>query len=179
MESLLAELMIENVLYSGTTEALDFYMRPGHTARITAGGKLLGQVGEIHPQVRADYDLKQPVFIFELNVEVISGLASETKYAKPVPKYPAIFRDITIIVDRSAETQSILETADSANEELIECINLFDVFEGDPIPPGKKSISFRVTYRSPSKTLVDEDINQLHKSITAKLMDAFDATLPA
>jgi phenylalanyl-tRNA synthetase beta chain len=55
---------------------------------------------------------------------------------------------------------------------------LFDVFEGDPIPSGKKSISFRVTYRSASKTLVDEDINQLHKSITEKLMDAFDATLP-
>lgn len=179
VESLLGELMIENVLYSGITGTCENYMRPGHTAQIMAGEKLLGQVGEIHPQVRADYDLKQPVFIFELNVENISELASETKYAKPVPKYPAIFRDITIIVDRSAEAQSILKTADSANEELIECINLFDVFEGDPIPPGKKSISIRVTYRSPSKTLVDEDINQLHKSITAKLMDAFDATLPA
>ena len=178
VEALLDELKIEDVLYTGISEACDSYMRPGHAARIMAGEKILGQVGQIHPQVGDEYDLKQPVFIFELNVERISALASEAKYAKSVPKYPAIFRDITIIVNRETETQSIMQAVDTATEELIECLNLFDVFEGDPIPSGKKSISFRVTYRSPSKTLVDEDINQLHKSITEKLMDAFDATLP-
>jgi len=178
VEALLDELKIENLLFTGISVTCDNYMRAGHTARILAGEKVLGQVGEIHSQVGVEYDLKQPAYIFELDVDRIIALVSEAKYAKPVPKYPAVFRDITIIVNREFETQAIMQAVDTANEELIECLTLFDVFEGDPIPSGKKSISFHVTYRSSRKTLVDEDINQLHKSITEKLMEAFDATLP-
>jgi len=71
-----------------------------------------------------------------------------------------------------------LEAVESFQEELIEHLHLFDVFEGEPIAVGKKSVSFRITYRSPEKTLVDEDVTGLHKSITERLLKAFDATLP-
>jgi phenylalanyl-tRNA synthetase beta chain len=71
-----------------------------------------------------------------------------------------------------------LEAVENFQEELIENLNLFDVFEGDPIAGGKKSVSFRVTYRSPGKTLEDDDVNDLHKTITERLLKAFNATLP-
>ena len=96
----------------------------------------------------------------------------------PVPKFPAVFRDITIIVEKSAEAQKVLETVKNMNEELVEHLHLFGVFDGKPIPAGKKSLSFRVTYRSNIKTLEDVDVSELHKNITAKLIAAFDASLP-
>jgi phenylalanyl-tRNA synthetase beta chain len=72
----------------------------------------------------------------------------------------------------------VLETVANIREGLVENLHLFDVFEGDPIAAGKKSVSFRLTYRSSDKTLEDEDVNDLHKSITTRLLEAFDATLP-
>ena len=71
-----------------------------------------------------------------------------------------------------------METVEKSREELVERLYLFDIFEGDPIPAGKKSISFRVTYRSPDKTLVDDEVSELHKSITDNLLKAFDGSLP-
>ena len=154
------------------------YTRPGHTAQITASDLRIGLVGEIHPRVSETYDLKQTAFIFELNMEEMDGMIPETRNSKPIPRFPAIYRDITIIVDRKIETQTVIEAVENFQEELIERLHLFDVFEGDPIAAGRKSVSFRITYRSPVKTLEDEDVNDLHKSITARLLDAFDATLP-
>jgi len=138
----------------------------------------VGLVGEINRRVSDSYDLRQTAFIFELDLEKIAGLIPQTRQSNPIPRFPAIYRDITIIVDRGIETQSVLEAAENFQEKLIENLNLFDVFEGDPIAAGRKSVSFRITYRSPGKTLVDDDVNDLHKSITERLLNAFDATLP-
>ncbi|MGD9137786.1 MAG: phenylalanine--tRNA ligase subunit beta, partial [Desulfobacterales bacterium] len=91
---------------------------------------------------------------------------------------PAIYRDITIIVDRRIETQTVLNAVEDIGEKLVEQLHLFDVFEGDPIAKGKKSVSFRITYRSSIKTLEDDDVNDLHRAITDKLLQSFDATLP-
>ena len=178
-EGLLDALKIKNVCFTRTPAESCHYTRPGYTAQIRAGDREVGLVGEIHPRVRANFDLKQVVFIFEVEVDKIASVMSEIQHAKPVPKFPAIYRDITVIVDRGIETQTILQTVEKMNENLVESLYLFDVFEGSPIPTGKKSVSFRLTYRSSSKTLEDNDVNDLHKSITAKLLTAFHASLPA
>jgi phenylalanyl-tRNA synthetase beta chain len=143
-----------------------------------ASGVQVGLVGEIHPRVGENFDLKQAAFIFELDLEKMAGLIPEARYSKPIPRFPAVYRDITLIVDRRIETRTILETVDNFQEILIERLHLFDVFEGNPIAAGKKSVSFRITYRSPDKTLEDEDVADLHKLITERLLKAFDATLP-
>jgi phenylalanyl-tRNA synthetase beta chain len=154
------------------------YTRPGYTARILAEGLQVGQVGEIHPRVLSNFDLKQTAFIFELELDKIISLIPPATGAKLIPRFPAIYRDITIIVDSEIETQTVLAEVDDIGEELVERLHLFDVFEGDPIAAGKKSVSFRVTYRSSTKTLEDDDVNDLHRAITDKLLQAFDATLP-
>ena len=100
------------------------------------------------------------------------------QYRRPLPKFPAIFRDSTLIIDRGIEAQMVLEQVLDFKEALVEEVHLFDVYEGSPIPVGRKSISFRITYRSQKKTLVDNDIHKLHQIITKRLMAQFKATLP-
>ena len=177
-EGLLRGLKIEKLRFTALPADACEYTRPGYTAKISAADTMLGLLGEIHPRVLAGFDLKQTAFIFELEVDKIAQLIPETRFYKPIPRFPAVYRDITIIIDRGIETQTVLHTAADFNEDLVEDLHLFDVFEDAPIAEGQKSVSFRVTYRSPVKTLEDQDINELHKSITDKLLTAFEATLP-
>ncbi len=83
-----------------------------------------------------------------------------------------------MIVDKKVESGNIPESILNFKEELVENLQLFSVFEGDPISAGKKSISYRITYRSPKETLQDEVVNIIHKDITDRLVKAYDATLP-
>ena len=177
-EGLIDALELENINFTAMASMDCEYTRPGYTAVIRTGDAPVGLVGEIDPEVREVFDLKQPAYILELDLEKIYPAIPQTKSYRPIPKFPAIYRDITIIVDRNIETQTVLDAAENMREALVESLQLFDVFEGDPIAAGKKSVSFRVTYRSPDKTLEDDDVNDLHKAITEKLLEAFDATLP-
>ena len=177
-EGLLGALKLTGIRFTAMPDDSCEYTKPGYTAQILASDLRVGLVGEIHPQVRDSFDLKQTAFIFELELKKIAGLIPADRHSAPIPRFPAINRDITIIVDREIETQTVLEAIDQFQEKLIENLHLFDVFEGDPIAAGKKSVSFRVTYRAPDKTLEDEDVSDLHKSITDRLLNVFDATLP-
>ncbi len=178
VEGLIQALKLDKVRFSKMPADACDYTRPGYTAQILADGLQLGLVGELHPDVRKNFDLKQPAFIFELELDKIAALIPPSTGSKSIPRFPAIYRDITIIVDRRIETQTVLDAVEDIGEKLVEQLHLFDVFEGDPIAEGKKSVSFRVTYRSSIKTLEDEDVNDLHRAITDKLLKSFDATLP-
>jgi phenylalanyl-tRNA synthetase beta chain len=179
VEELLRDVGIANFTFTQLPEMSCFYTRPGHTAKIVYDNEPLGLVGEVHPKVIRNYDLKQKAFIFELDLDRLIQLIPDTKTARPIPKFPAISRDITLIIDKDIETYKIIQSTESFREELVEDLYLFDVFEGDPIPKGKKSVSFRVTYRSLEETLEDNRVNDIHKNITARLMKKYNATLPA
>ncbi len=177
-EGLIGTLKIDNIRFTAMPDGDCDYTRPGYTAQILVADTPVGLVGEIHSRVREVFDLKQSAYIFELDLDKIISLIPPIRKSKPIPKYPAIYRDITLIIDRGTETQTVLEAVENIREDLVQNLHLFDVFEGDPIAAGKKSVSFRVTYRSSDKTLEDDDVNDLHKSITDNLLKAFDATLP-
>ena len=177
-EGLIHALKMDKLRFTKMPAESCDYTRPGYTARILAGDLQVGLVGEIHPQVGNNFDLKQTAFIFELELDKIISLIPSATNSRPIPRFPAIYRDITVIVDQRIETQTVLAAVDKMGENLVERLHLFGVFEGDPIAAGKKSVSFRVTYRSSTKTLEDDDVNDLHRAITDKLLKAFDATLP-
>ena len=179
VEGLLTALRIDGIQFSQMPENQCAYTRPGYTAKILSNDMRLGLVGEIHPQVLANYDLKQVSFLFELNFDHLIPLIKDITHSKPIPKFPAVFRDITIIVDSDHETQKIVTIAQEQPEELVESFSLLNVFEGKPIAPGKKSVSLRVTYRSSQKTLEDEDVTPIHRSIAERLVKQFKASLPA
>ena len=178
VEGLFQALKIGNVRYPRMPDDLCFYMRPGHTAQIHVNHSMVGWVGEINDHVLNNFDLKQTAFIFELDMNRLSPHMPELQQARPISKYPAISRDITLIIDKGIESGEVLITIREFDEALIESIQLFSMFEGDPIPAGKKSVSVRITYRSIKETLQDEAINQLHRDITDRLMKAYHASLP-
>jgi len=182
VEGLLKGMKIDSIRFSsrfsGLADDLCAYTKPGYTARILSDKEILGLVGELHPLVLRNFDLKQAVYIFELNIDSLIKLLPETIQSKPIPKFPTVPRDITIIVNKDTEAGAILNCIENIQEQLIENIHLFDVFTGDPIPPGQKSVSIRVTYRSNKKTLEDEDVGNIHKAITDRLIKEFDAGLP-
>lgn len=178
VEGLLNRVKIDHIKFTCMPDNSCTYTRPGHTAQILQQKNPIGLAGEIHPQVLRNFDLKQAAFIFELDLKAISDLIPETIRSKPIPKFPSISRDITIIIDKNLESSKLPETIRKSGEELIENLYLFDVFEGDTIPQNKKSISLRITYRSKHKTLEDDEVNYIHKNITDRLLKEFDALLP-
>jgi phenylalanyl-tRNA synthetase beta chain len=177
-EGLLSALQIDGVQFTQLPENQCAYTRSGHTAQILSNDTLLGLAGEIHSEVLASYDLKQPLFLFELNFDHLVRLIKDRLQSKPISKFPAIFRDITIIVDKDIEVQKIIAEARNPAEKLVDNFQLLDVFEGQPIAKGKKSVSLRITYRSSDKTLKDDDVTSIHQSIADKLVKAFKASLP-
>ena len=179
VEGLLANLGIGDTAFTRMTPASCCYTRPGFTARIDIKNEFMGLIGEVHPHVLSNYDLKQRAFIFELNFDKLISYIPGTKSVSPIPKFPATSRDITLIVNKDIEVNNILQSVMDLKEELVENLHLFDVFEGEPIPSGRKSISFRITYRSSKETLEDNRTNNLHKNISDRLVEKFDATLPA
>jgi phenylalanyl-tRNA synthetase beta chain len=179
LEEFLKNLGMVKTTFTRMPPEFCLYTRTGFTARILDENEPIGLVGEVHPKVLRNYDLKQTAFIFELDFDRLIQSVPETKSARPIPKFPATSRDMTLIIDNNIETYKIIKTVEMLQEKLVEHLYLFDVFSGDPIPKGKKSVSFRITYRSSEETLEDNRVNHIHKTITNQLMKTFDATLPA
>jgi phenylalanyl-tRNA synthetase beta chain len=178
VEGLLAALEVTEVRFAALPQDRCHYFYPGRAAQILAGGSRIGEIGEIHPQVRSAFEIRQAAYVFELDVDRLMPLIPETKSYRPLPKYPAVSRDLTLIVAARIEAGEILHRLETRDESLFESVSLFDVFEGGPIETGKKSVSFRIVYRAPDRTLEDEEINQLHQSLTSGLIQEFNASLP-
>jgi phenylalanyl-tRNA synthetase beta chain len=179
VEGLLNGLGITGGQYTAEPAKSCRYTRPGHTARVSVADTPLGLLGEVHPQVLANFGLKQTAFIFECRMETLVALIPDIRSYRPIPKYPAVARDVTLIVDSRIEAMGVLDQVVSQEEALVENLHLLDVYQGAPIPEGRKSISFRIIYRSPDQTLEDQVVTALHKKITGRLVQAFDAGLPA
>ena len=179
VEELLKSLGVVNGVFTRMPQEFCCYTTPGYTAQVFITDEPLGLLGELHPNVLGNYDLKQTAYIFELNFDLLLEQIPTLKSARPLPKFPATSRDITLIVDKNVEALKILKCVETLDEDLVESLHLFDVFEGDPTPSDKKSISFRITYRSFQETLDDDKVNRIHKDIADSLLKEFDAALPA
>ncbi len=179
VESLLKALRIEGVAYQTPDAGTAPYLRAGAAAAVVAAdGTPLGVLGALAPEVAAGFDLKQSVFIFELAVSRLHAIIPDTITARPIPVYPSIARDITLIVPRALAAEAVCRHIRNSGEALVEDVRIFDVFEGVPIPDAKKSLSVRVTYRSPEATLEDDAVNTIHQRLSAQLLEAFQAQLP-
>jgi phenylalanyl-tRNA synthetase beta chain len=178
VEGLVLGLGVSDVSFTALSDDECRYTRAGHTAQIITNRQVVGLVGEICAGVAEPYGLKQQVFIFELDVDKLVPLLPDAKQMAPIPRFPSTARDITVIIDQAVESERLVETVIRFEEALVEDLYLFDIFIGDPIPEGKKSVSFRVTYRSAERTLDDETVNTIHHRLTHRLIDEFGATLP-
>ena len=176
--ALLQRLGIEGASFTAPAVEACRYTRPGYTAAVFAHQRCLGRIGEVHPQTAAAYDLKQPVFIFEVEAQRLVESMPMAVTCRPIPRFPAIDRDATFIVARNLESARLVEAVQALDDPLVEQVFIFDQYEGNPVPAGRKSISLRITYRSDQATLADEQINRLHQRISGHLLKTFDADLP-
>ena len=152
-------------------------LHPGKTARISSGGETLGVVGELHPKVSARLDLGEtPVAIFEVDVGTLvrTATAASRPYTA-TSRFPQAYRDLALIVDEdipSARIQEIIESQDLVTES-----SPFDVYTGEGVPPGKRSIAYAVTYQSPHGTLTSREVDEAQTGILRRLKREIGATL--
>ena len=180
VEGFFEALMIENIVFGKIEDESCPYYKDGYAAYVKSGDTLMGTLGKIEEKVLKNYGLKQDAFIFDFSFNAIQDLLPKVVTAESLPKFPSISRDITIIVDRTVTVGAILKQIELVfkKEVLIENVFLFDVFEGQPLSEDKKSLSFRVVYRSTSKTLKEKNIKKLHINISKIILDQFNADLP-
>lgn len=176
IEELFADLRVSRY----TVEAGTHYaMHPGKTALFKKGRDVLATVGEVHPAVLAAYGITKPVYIFELDVKtVMKYMAKDLKY-KALPKYPAINRDLAMLVATDINSADIEKAMTKAAGQNLVQITLFDVYTGKQVEAGKKSLAFALTFQSNDKTLTDAEVNAAIEKIIAKLQKDFNADLRA
>lgn len=144
-------------------------LHPGQQGRLFVDGKYLGVMGQIHPLVADEFELEGRVFVAELDVESIIQLARFDKRYEPIPRYPAIVRDIAVVVPKTVSAKEIEETIRGIETELIEEIGLFDMYVGKQIPAGYKSLAYSITYRAKDRTLTDEQVDIIQGQIVDAL----------
>jgi phenylalanyl-tRNA synthetase beta chain len=153
------------------------YLHPGKASRILCGKEVLGVLGEIHPQVLARYDIPGKAYLFEINFGQAGKWAREEKRFRPLPKFPAVYRDLSVVVDEGLEVEEVAEAIWGFRQSFINDVSLFDVYRGAPIPDGKKGISYRIRYQANDRTLTDEEVNRYHDEVILSLKLVFKAEL--
>lgn len=172
---LLERLGIKDLEYTKETKNPTFH--PNRTANLLLKGEKIGVLGEIHMDVSENYDMDTRVYIAQLNFDTIVREANLERKYRPLPKYPAILRDIAVVVDSNVLVGDLEKIILENGEGLVEKVELFDVYEGKQIEEGKKSIAFSITYRSYERTLKDAEVNKVHQRIISDLDNRLGAKL--
>lgn len=176
VENVIDGLGITKSSYLRESENTSYH--PGKTARVTVGkAQNAGVLGEIHPDVTENYGVDVDCFVAEIDLDVLFDNAKLEKKYKVLPKYPAVTRDIAMLVEDAVLVQDIEDTIKRAGGNLVEKIKLFDIYKGAQIPEGKKSIAYAIAYRDPKKTLEEKDVTKVHNKILSSLEHKLGAEL--
>jgi phenylalanyl-tRNA synthetase beta chain len=175
VEGLLKHLNIAVAFEKSDDEGL----HPTRQAAITAkkDGRIikLGVLGELHPKVAARFEIEGTAGLFEISIEALLICAGGYQTYQPIPRFPNMVRDLALVVDADITNQKIIDIIKGFS--LISEVQLFDVYAGKQVAPGKKSVAYRLIYQSPDKTLTDETVNRVQEQILNKLMGELGATL--
>ena len=175
VENALEALGLSRVMFARESDNPSYH--PGKTAAIMIGNKKAGVLGEVHPDVSENYGVETGCYLAELNLDILFEYSKTNKKYKALPKFPAVTRDIALLVDDEVLVQEIEETIKRAGNTLVEKVKLFDIYKGAQIPEGKKSIAYAIAYRDEKKTLTDNDVNKVHDKILRSLEHKLGATL--
>jgi len=175
VENIIEGLGIKNAKYERESENVSYH--PGKTAKLVIGKNKAGVLGEVHLDVSENYGIDAPCFVAELDLDVLYESADMDRKYKALPKFPAVTRDIALLVDDSLLVQEIEETIRKTGGNLVEKVELFDIYKGKQIPEGKKSMAYAIAYRDENKTLKDQDVNKVHDKILRSLEYKLGATL--
>ena len=151
-------------------------MHPGRTANIYHNNERIGFIGQIHPTEQNKRDLKD-TYVMEMNLDKILSIETEELLYTPVPRHPSISRDIALVVPSETSAGTLKAVIQRAGGELLADVKLFDLYEGDNVESGTKSVAFSLTYRDPVRTLTDEEVVKAHEKVLTALTSEAGAQL--
>ncbi|TKD70367.1 phenylalanine--tRNA ligase subunit beta [Pseudalkalibacillus hwajinpoensis] len=178
VKGILEELAVE----FGVEERLTFAradepkLHPGRTAAVHLDNELIGYIGQLHPEVEKELDLSE-TYVFEINLEaLLKANVDHLKYKK-LPRFPSVTRDVALVVNESLEAGQVKRVIEEAGGAKLVEINLFDVYQGEHLEEGKKSLAFSLRYYNPEQTLTEEEVKKAHDRVLTAVEEQFGAAL--
>ncbi len=151
---------------------------PGKCARVLAGGRQVGVIGELHPLVRENYELPEwPLLAGDFNLEAILEDVPPRYDVLPVPTFPPVLEDLAVVVDEELPAETVADTIQDAGGVMLVDLRLFDVYRGEQVGTGKKSLAYSLTYQAPDRTLTDAEVARMRQLIVRRLEQELEAKL--
>ena len=147
------------------------------SATIQLGKQTLGEIGQLLPTLAKKYDLRDAVWLAELNLDLLLARRNPVKSFKPLPQFPSIRRDVAMLVPEATTHDVVLQTVKQTKPANLEAVELFDVFRGQHVPAGQKSLAYAFTYRAADKTLTDTEVNAAHDKVVAQFRQKLAAVI--
>ena len=167
VEAVLKALGVKDAEYEA--ENLPTYLHPGRAATVTVNGEVLAILGEVHPKTADKFELSKKCYVAEIYVNKLENLQKDLIIYKPLPKFPAVSRDLALICDATLPVGKMNAAIKRGGGKLLEAVKLFDVYQGSQIEEGKKSVAYNITLRSENETLTDEQIERTVNKILKEL----------
>lgn len=145
------------------------FLHPGRQADIEKGKLQIGYMGQLHPEAADNYGIKAEVYVAVINMDVVTMLSTFDRKYEGIAKFPAVTRDLSMVVDKSVFVGQIEEVIKKCGGKLLESLTLFDVYEGEQVAEGKKSVAYSMTFRAKDKTLEDAEVGRIIENIVAEL----------
>ncbi len=175
VQNLLSRLGVSDVVFETEKENLSYH--PGRCAKVTAGGDLIGYIGQIHPAVADSFKIDTEIYAAELDLNTIIECASFDRTYKPLPKFPSSSRDIALVVEKDISVGEIEKIINSVSSDILEKVKLFDVYEGEQVGENKKSVAYSLKFRAADRTLTDDEVSGMTEKILSALKDGVNAEL--
>ena len=175
LEAILSGLRIQKATYTAVSDNPSYH--PGRCAKVTISGVDVGYIGQIHPLVAANFDVDAEVYCAEIDFNKLFNLQLPEPTYTPLPKYPAVTRDIAIVCDEAVTVGQAQDIITKAGGKLLRNVHLFDIYRGANLGEGKKSLAFSLSLRADDRTLTDEDSEGTIAKILAALKDSLGAVL--
>jgi len=177
VEVWLEQFGLRGVVFGKRAESTPWFLE---SATVTLGGKVpLGELGQLLPTLAKQSDLRDGVFLAEFNLDVLLAKRNPAKSFKPLPQFPSSRRDVAMLVPEATTHEAVLQTVRQAKPANLETVELFDVFRGQHVPAGQKSLAYAITYRAADRTLTEAEVNAAHERVVAACQTHLQAVLRA
>ncbi len=174
VEGFFSEFGLRGFTFQRRAESTRLFLE---SATIHLGKFQLGEIGQLLPALSKEYDLRDAVFLGELNLDLLLARRNTAKAFKPLPAFPPVRRDIAMLLPEATAHEAVLQAARQAKPANLESIELFDIFRGKNVPAGQKSMAYAFTYRSAERTLTDAEVNAAHEKVIAQLKQKLQAAI--
>jgi phenylalanyl-tRNA synthetase beta chain len=176
LENIFFDLKLNNCKYNSTF--VEPFLHPGKSCGIYLDDRKIGFLGEVHPDVLEKIDLRNNVYVFEINLDIlVSAYLDRNITYQEISKFPAVMRDAAFVIPDTIEADQMLNIVLGQKEDLLENVSIFDVYTGKEISEGTKSLGLRFSYRAPARTLTDLETNTVHERIVQNTVNLTGAKI--